>query len=44
MVKNKPFYKDEEFVNYIKSLLTIPMGVHQLEPLGLDREKLMNSL
>lgn len=42
--KIKPFYKDEEFVTQIKSLVTKPFEIVKLKPLILDRNKMMKKL
>jgi hypothetical protein len=40
--KIKPFYKDEEFVKEIMSLVTQPFEIVKLKPLYLDRAKMIN--
>lgn len=40
----KPFYNDSEFVDYINGLVTKPLEIVKLTPLGIDKVKLLNSL
>lgn len=40
----KPFYKDDNFVKHIESLVTKPLEIIKLKPLSLDRAKMMKNL
>lgn len=42
--KIKPFYKDDEFVEFINSMITKPLEIIKLQPLNSYREIMLNKI